>query len=1384
VLLTIIYLHGAGKLKAAVSTVRSGIITQERNTYQHASMKYLYHIDPVEDKDDPEGSLDMHLHTLLPPEDGAEAQRACIVVHGYQPFFYVELPSVFTAEEWRRVRVNELRAKLLEMARLHECTDDPCMACARQSQPWRGTFRPVWKKKLYHVQRRTWHAMLQMCFPTQQQRRMVFYRLHDKVVRVGMQKWTLTLHEAEAPPILQFCTDLALPTTGWIECAHTHVEVRNNSASDQIRALPGQDASPPPPVLVAVDIEVYSHNEKRMPTADHDEDAVFQIALVRSTGEGRLLHVGPCRDANASTEQNDRFFEFPDERALLLGFAAHVRDMGPHVLCGYNIFGFDFPYLMARAKRWGVDHQIARLGWSGHVCPVKEVQWSSSAYRNQHFTLWQIDGRISLDLLPIVRRDYKFSNYRLKTVATAFLGQTKDPVTPQDIFRAYRKHLQGDATAADDLAVIGRYCIQDARLVLRLCDKLNQWIGLCEMARICRVAIPTLFLQGQQIKVYSQIYHHCHAHDILVQTPPSENRATKYAGATVFPPKPGIYDNVVPFDFASLYPTTIIAYNIDYSTIVPPSRTDIADDACHVIQWEEHTCCAHDTTAYTPATHPGYTKCGWHRFRFLKSPRGVVPTLLQTLLDARAQTKKQMKAHGKDTTAYQVLDKRQLAYKVSANSMYGAMGVQKGFLPFLPGAMCITAKGRESIQCASKLVQSWGGEIVYGDSVSGSTPVLLRHDGCDRILLCDVATAAQRCAQHERQHFETQTQTQTRWCPATAWSVWSDGGWTPLHHVYRHEHQDPLVDVVTPDGVVTVTQHHSLVLHDAAKTSVTPQEWVDRDHPPLLQMPLALSQQSSVSEVNATPHDAANKAWQCRWTRLGFQCGFFLRWGWLSKERSYAFASMLPTADPIVAEIAQMRTVTELRVHGPAFLRGFARVVPTDKASITLTMPTALCDAPAEAALMLQWVHLVAAVTWGWRLTWETDRCVCLGRQREHTINDALVPRATTRCHKKSTNNQVVYDLTTGNGHFAAGVGALVVHNTDSIYCSLPESGDTKQLWARAKAVEERFVEHFPPPMRLAFEDKIYTRFLILTKKRYMALTADADGRADAALTIRGVLLARRDNCAWVRRSYERVVRRIFDGADARAISKDIADIFLELMRRQLPLGMFTITKLLSEDYAIRPFLWDAKKLSERCREWGWTLRGPFPLAALTAYATRHQLPTPTDRVFSEQQWEPWCAHLRTLPTCERADGADIPCLATRFLTVYALRSLPSHVQLASRLAQRGKPVESGARMEFMMARPYWQSLQACARAKVADRVEDPAFVSERRPLVDVDVAYYASALLTPMDQILGIVFQRPLAADIWRVHLCYDRVMEQFRKMINTTPPVLGSGKQARQRA
>ena len=282
-------------------------------------------------------------------------------------------------------------------------------------------------------------------------------------------------------------------------------------------------------------------------------------------------------------------------------------------------------------------------------------------------------------------------------------------MTVKQIFEAYRLGFLGGKTKK--ILTCAKYCVQDARLVLLLFEKIQCWIGLIEMARICNVGIMTLYTQGQQIKVFSQVYKKCFEENRLVDSfhsldIPSNISFTfdNYCGAFVFPPIPGKYKWVIPFDFTSLYPTTIIAYNIDYSTLV--TDENVPDELCNVVEWKEG-----DNN---------------YKFRFIKEPMGVIPSLLQSLLQQRNITKKLLKAT-KDDLLKNVLDKRQLAYKVSANSMYGAMGVQRGYLPFLPGAMCTTAKGRESIQKAAEFVQKEHfGKIIYGDSVDKNTTIYIK----------------------------------------------------------------------------------------------------------------------------------------------------------------------------------------------------------------------------------------------------------------------------------------------------------------------------------------------------------------------------------------------------------------------------------------------------------------------------------------------------------------------------------------------------------------------------------------------------------------------------------------------------------------------------------
>jgi DNA polymerase elongation subunit (family B) len=265
-------------------------------------------------------------------------------------------------------------------------------------------------------------------------------------------------------------------------------------------------------------------------------------------------------------------------------------------------------------------------------------------------------------------------------------------------------------------------------------------------------------------------------HNIVLETnihKPEENAYVE--GAIVTEPRAALYSNVVSLDFSSLYPSIIRAFNIDYSTLV--SDDNIPDEDCHVFEWETHMSCnCPKTDGKKPVKNKNGTLrviCRKFRYRWLKDTekgyKGIIPTLIKNLLDARKNTRKQMEKNQEkieeleenvsddikkeiDTlkldksdeskskikkliynnlssqdkqrieeleSLNSVLNKKQLAFKVSANSQYGAMGASAGYLPLLEGAASVTFKGRESVMKATNYVKTvHNGKVIYNDTDS------------------------------------------------------------------------------------------------------------------------------------------------------------------------------------------------------------------------------------------------------------------------------------------------------------------------------------------------------------------------------------------------------------------------------------------------------------------------------------------------------------------------------------------------------------------------------------------------------------------------------------------------------------------------------------------
>lgn len=676
-------------------------------------------------------------------------ETAVIQVDDFTPYLYIELPDTidWTESKWMSL-ANQFR----------------------QYSPVLTTF--MMKEKLYgaHVQKkndkyqRTLFPYLFMSFQTKEQLNKFTYILRRPVyVPALSQKVKLTPHEHNATPIVQLTSIRDLPTAGWIHVKNTtdipydHMD-RNNRTKHEYHVSwkqlspvtdPNVLCKSIKPKILSFDMEANSSNPNSMPNINKDSDKIFCIGCVMcyqgDTIDKYQRYILSLKKPDATRLQQDREDEqdnkekssdtnlitFKSEGDMIDGFADFIMEHDPQIIIGYNIFGWDIPYLIGRMKLTFAMNMYKHGYLTGQTAKTTVIKWSSSANRNQSFTYLDAFGRLYIDILPVIRSDYRFNNYRLNTIATELLGQGKDPLTPKGIFKCYQ------IGSPITMSIVCKYCVQDSYVTLRLFEHLQCWFGLTEKAKTWNVPILAVHTQGQQFKMFCQVYKYTLEHNIVVEKDAYKcDEDETYTGAIVIEPIPGMYYDVAPLDFNSLYPNTIIAYNLDYSTLVSDEK--IPDEDCHVFDWEDHMGCCHD-----PEKKQSKTKkiiCAKRHYRFLKEPKGVLPTLLTNLIQKRKDVKKELKGVEGKIKEYKkqahlteeernilhaleslsiILDKRQLAYKISANSMYGATGVRRGYLPCMPVAMCTTAGGRASLKKAAKaLTDQFNAELVYGDTDS------------------------------------------------------------------------------------------------------------------------------------------------------------------------------------------------------------------------------------------------------------------------------------------------------------------------------------------------------------------------------------------------------------------------------------------------------------------------------------------------------------------------------------------------------------------------------------------------------------------------------------------------------------------------------------------
>ncbi|XP_048473423.1 DNA polymerase delta catalytic subunit [Rhincodon typus] len=639
-----------------------------------------------------------------------EGNSVCCHVHGFMPYFYVKAPPGFGSEHLHDFQ-RELNTTVIKDMRSNKDNISQAVLavdiCMKENMYGYGgnTKTPFLKITM---------ALPRLIAPAK--------RLLEQGFRFGSTPMcNYQSYEANIDFEIRFMVDSDVVGCNWIELPAGKYLLREEQTTGNSTATrdnprkvtlaqievdvawtdfishpaEGEWQKIPPLRVLSFDIEC-AGRKGVFPEAD--KDPVIQIAnMMLRQGEKdpfirNVFTLWPCASIVGS-----QVLCFEKENELLKAWSEFIRVADPDIITGYNIQNFDLPYLINRAQTL----KVMTFPFLSRIPTIKSVIRDSSFQsrqmgRREHKVI-NIEGRIQFDLLQVLLRDYKLRSYTLNAVSFHFLQEQKE-----DVQHSIITDLQnGNEQTRRRLAV---YCLKDAYLPLRLLEKLMCVINYMEMARVTGVPLSYLLSRGQQIKVVSQLLRQAMKHDLVMPVVKTEG-GEDYTGATVIEPVKGYYDvPIATLDFSSLYPSIMMAHNLCYTTLLKPGAVEKYNFSS-------------DQFIKTPTGD-----------QFVKASvrKGLLPEILENLLSARKKAKAELKKET-DPFKQKVLDGRQLALKVSANSVYGFTGAQVGKLPCLEISQSVTGFGRQMIEKTKQLVESKytiangykaDAKVIYGDTDS------------------------------------------------------------------------------------------------------------------------------------------------------------------------------------------------------------------------------------------------------------------------------------------------------------------------------------------------------------------------------------------------------------------------------------------------------------------------------------------------------------------------------------------------------------------------------------------------------------------------------------------------------------------------------------------
>uniref|UniRef100_A0A6C0D9C6 DNA polymerase n=1 Tax=viral metagenome TaxID=1070528 RepID=A0A6C0D9C6_9ZZZZ len=823
----------------------------------------------------------------------------------------------------------------------------------------------------------------------------------------------------------------------------------------------------------------------------------------------------------------------------------------------------------------------------------------------------------------------------------------KDDVTPKDIFRMTNG-------TADDRSVIAKYCIQDCNLVHYLFNKVDVLTGFIEMAKICSVPINFLVMRGQGIKLTSYVAKKCREKRTLIPVIEKGDLDEGYEGAIVLDPKCDLYlDNPVAcVDYASLYPSSMISENLSHDSKVWTKEYDLAGNLIDNGEWGEkdengnfiydnlagfeYVNITYDTFKYvrkSPKAAAEKVKSGTKICRFAQFPEGkaIMPSILEELLVARKTTRKLIPQQT-DEFMKNVLDKRQLGYKVTANSLYGQCGAKTSTFYEKDIAACTTATGRLLLTYAKKIIEECYGdticntkdhgpvltkaEYIYGDSVANYTPIYVKQN--DTIDIVTIENLSEKYGNNKWIACSEEGKQEKEYCELDGIETWTEKGWTKLHRIIRHILADhkKIIRILTHTGLVDVTDDHSLLLKNGEE--ISPKN-ID------IGIELLHFQQPNVSNLLDTNNYLSNETdfKEKEAKIMGFfygdgSCGSYecksgKKKSWALNNASTVLMNkylelckiVYPNFDWVILETLESSNVYKLvpksKKYGSIseFVENYrkkmyynkCKIIPNEIMNSSLNIRKAffegLYDADGDkdingyiridqknqiSASHICW--LASSIGYLTSINTRKDKpdiyriTMTKNKQRKN-------PCAIKKMQEITSYKGFVYDLTTENHHFAAGIGNMIVHNTDSVFFTFnlqtPEGQPIRGKEALEITIElAQEAGHLASsllkgPHDLEYE-KTFMPFCLLSKKRYVGMLYETDPNKCKRKEM-GIVLKRRDNAPIVKDIYGGIIDILMKEQNINRAIEFLQNSLQNIVDEKYPMDKLIITKSLRSGY-------------------------------------------------------------------------------------------------------------------------------------------------------------------------------------------------------------------------